>query len=259
MNLKKIDLMIIATLFLSVLVVGACYGLSSVTPSIAGLVSIIILYCFALCVVVLRRYQRTKEIQQEWFNYRQTESLLNIHSLLPRGIALPPTRNGATSPDLLQSMALAFKKSSPRLTVEFGSGASTVLLTALCKQAGNWARVISFEHDQRWWTLVEGWLASLGLSKFASVVHAPLSTLRDEAAKGYEWYDEDVFSNALTGISLIDFVYVDGPPMQSNHQARYPSLPMINRLMHAETQIFVDDTDRSADRAIVDRWGQIWI
>ena len=49
-------------------------------------------------------------------------------------------------------------------------------------------------------------------------------------------------------------MYVDGPPMQSNHQARYPSLPMINRLMHAETQIFVDDTERPADRAIVDQW-----
>lgn len=255
MNLKKIDLMLITLLSLAGVISGVYVYLSSVEPSIAALVPFIFCYCIALCLVVFRRRHRTRKIEQAWFDYRQTESLLNIHNLLPPGVALPPTRNGATSPDLLQCMALAFKKGSPGLVVEFGSGASTVLFATLCKQAGNGARVISFEHDQRWVALVEQWLDSSGLSEFASVIYAPLLTIRgDEAANGYEWYDGGVFLNALAGLSKIDFVYVDGPPMQSNYQARYPALPMIKKLMHAETQIFVDDTDRGADRAIVDRW-----
>ena len=75
-------------------------------------------------------------------DFRQLEALVSLHEMLDLKAALPPTRGWAASPDLLLTLTSLVRKHQPKLVVELGSGASTIILS----RAGA-VEIVAIEHD----------------------------------------------------------------------------------------------------------------
>jgi hypothetical protein len=161
---------------------------------------------------------------------------------------LPPTRGWAASPDFLAVLA-RHAAAGPRVIVECGSGASTVVLARACERNGR-GHVWSLEHLPDMAERTRAWLAEQGLADYATVIDAPLVP---QALAGHAgvWYSTDELPDLP-----IDMLVVDGPPGSSGRLARYPAGPRLFPRLSMHGSVFVDDFHRPDERAIVARWQQ---
>ena len=136
--------------------------------------------------------------------------------------------------------------------VECGSGTSTVWIATALKARGGDGRVFALEDSDQYAALTRAELERLGLSDWATVVHAPLvdTGLPDDSSQ--PWYD-------LSGLTLpgqIDLLFVDGPPSRVAPQVRYPAFPLLADRLAPDAVVILDDTGRPAEDAIVERWSR---
>jgi predicted O-methyltransferase YrrM len=136
--------------------------------------------------------------------------------------------------------------------VECGSGTSTVWIATALKARGGDGRVFALEDSDQYAAITRAELERLGLSDWATVVHAPLvdTALPDDSSQ--PWYD-------LSGLTLpgqIDLLFVDGPPSRVASQVRYPAFPLLADRLAPDAVVILDDTGRPAEDAIVERWSR---
>jgi predicted O-methyltransferase YrrM len=164
---------------------------------------------------------------------------------------LPVLRYWAASPDVLLLMVRQVRRAAPAVIVECGSGASTVALAQAARLNGR-GHVYSIDHDGAFAEQSRDMLASHGLSDWATVIHAPLREINIEDSR-WEWYDLD----RLPETPPIDLLFVDGPPVESSKPlARYPAGPILFPRLAPTGVVFADDTDRSGEREILQRWAR---
>ncbi|WP_433350043.1 class I SAM-dependent methyltransferase [Microtetraspora malaysiensis] len=187
----------------------------------------------------------TREFRQ---GYRQVEAYVDLRSLIEPRAPLPELRGWAASPDLLRRLVGHICEHRPRLVVECGSGSSTVWLGYAVERYGS-GRVVSLEHDERYYALSRDLVRAHGLSHIVEVRHAPLRPWR-HGAESLNWYDEDA-TRDLDGIGLL---LVDGPPGATGPQARYPAVPALLDRCLKDVRILVDDAARADERAAIRRW-----
>ena len=138
----------------------------------------------------------------------------------------------------------------PRVIVECGSGASTVVLARACERNGR-GHVWSLEHLPDMAARTRAWLDEQGLERYATVIDAPLVPQGPDGPTRL-WY-------AVEGLPdlPIDMVVVDGPPgVTAGSLARYPAGPRLFPRLSEDGAVFVDDADRPDERAMVLRWQQ---
>lgn len=123
--------------------------------------------------------------------------------------------------------------------LECGSGLTTIVVSAL---AGEERQVVSLEHSPEWCERVEGILAQHALSN--PVRHRPL-----RGYDGFDWYDVDP-AELPDGCEL---VICDGPP-ETTAGGRYGLLPVCRDRLAADFVVLLDDAQREAERAILERW-----
>jgi predicted O-methyltransferase YrrM len=181
---------------------------------------------------------------------RQTEALLSLHAALTPRAALPPTRGWAACPDLLLAIAQEIDARRPRLVVECGSGASTVIAGLALRRAGA-GRLVSFEHDASYAAQTREWLRAHDLDGICEVIVAPLAPV-DARGERISWYDAAPLDAALT--EPIDLLVIDGPPGRPGELARYPALPLLGSRLAKGARVLLDDGDRPEERAIGARW-----
>jgi len=120
-----------------------------------------------------------------------------------------PANDYALMPDTLDFLAALLARLSPKLIVEFGSGASTRLFAEWC--AAHDARVISVEHDRSWVADVQGQLAPPE-RRAVTMLHAPLRPtwrgLRQFLT--YRGIDRLAADVAPAGLFLVDGPHVSG-------------------------------------------------
>jgi hypothetical protein len=165
--------------------------------------------------------------------------------------ALPWT-SSAPRPGLLSCLINDIRINRRDTIVEFGSGVSTlVVASALDPQT---QRLISFEHDEKWASLVSEQLDRLGLADCCRVVHAPLKPC-GQSIDDSHWYDTSVVLDNVASLQ-IDVVVCDGPPAYSagSRMARYPALPVLRGMLADRCSVYLDDIDRKAERKIAKRW-----
>lgn len=136
--------------------------------------------------------------------------------------------------------------------VECGSGTSTVWIATALKARGADGRVVALEDNEHYAEITRAELERLGLSDWATVVHAPLvdTGLPDDSSQ--PWFD-------LSGLALpgeIDLLFVDGPPSRVAPQVRYPAFPLLADRLAPSAVVILDDTGRPAEDAIVERWSR---
>jgi predicted O-methyltransferase YrrM len=183
----------------------------------------------------VRRIESTlgTELKQ---TFRQVEALQNLNAMLPASDVLPATRGWAASPDLLLVLVDQVIAQRPSLTVECGSGASTLWLALALRRFGIDGRIVALDHDPVYAAKTRDLLARHGVSDFVDVRDAPLEdfTLADGA---YSWYARRAWED-LTGIDLL---FVDGPPAATGAKARYPALPLLGEALNPAASVILDD------------------
>jgi hypothetical protein len=73
----------------------------------------------------------------------------------------------------------------------------------------------------------------------------------DIGVEQFEWYDlglVDLPDNS------VDFLVIDGPPSTTGALARYPALPLLERMLADEAVIILDDANRMDEVEDVARW-----
>ncbi|WP_447955852.1 class I SAM-dependent methyltransferase [Vreelandella sp. EE7] len=187
--------------------------------------------------------------------YSQIESLFWLQKKMKIQGSLPPLRGWAASPDVLLKLHTYIIKSKPKLIVEFGSGASTIVIADALRQNG-FGLLVSIEHSVDFgkdtlsllnYEFLDPWVDfRIGELESWNSYHMNVR----EKEKPSKWYPESVLSN----IEGVDLILVDGPPASTCQFARYPALPTLFEKLSDNAQIWMDDTARRDEKAVCQRW-----
>ena len=179
----------------------------------------------------------------------QQHAMLNLfHSYEVNGI-LPTMGGSAASADMIALLISETLRMRPRLIVECGSGLSTVWLALAIRDHGLDCRIVSLEHDESFASQTRRNLHTQNLQHIAEVRHA---ALRDPELDGHatDWYDR----SALSGLSDIGLLFVDGPPESTGPMARYPAVPLLGASLAPTAAVVLDDVIRPAEAETASRW-----
>jgi predicted O-methyltransferase YrrM len=178
---------------------------------------------------------------------QEVEALVQLYRLLDPRAPMPSSGHWALNPTELLELWSVIELRRPRLVLELGSGVSSVWIGyALERHRG---RLVSLEHDPAYAERTRAHLRRHGLADVAEVRDAPLRPVSVDG-ESYRWYDPA----ALAGLSGVDLLLVDGPPGGTGPQARYPALPMLERLLSPRAWVLLDDVGRPEEREILRRW-----
>lgn len=170
--------------------------------------------------------------------YHQVEALEQLLPLLKLSAPLPPSRGWAGSPDFLLTLSQITKKNRPRLTVELGSGISTLVLA---KSGAK--KIISLDHSQEFGQQTRDLLTMHSVRGAEIRINA-----LESYPQGYKWYAK----SSLKSISKIDLLVIDGPPSSTNSDARFAALEHLVPLLSAKATIILDDASRPEERKLAD-------
>lgn len=199
---------------------------------------------------ILEIYRRNNEfiLEKTDASYQQVEAILSLYFTLKPNLPFPNTRAWAASPDLLKKISEIILTNKPDLVVEASSGVSTLIAAYCLKKIGK-GKVISLDHESKYSQITRDMLTLHGLNDVATVIHAPLKDykLNNEV---WKWYDLDT----LHIENNIDFLVIDGPPIATQTNARYPAIPLLHKYLGDESVILLDDGNRKSEQAVVKRW-----
>jgi Methyltransferase domain len=173
----------------------------------------------------------------------------NLFALVPPRGLVPPMVGYVAAPDVLVLLVHKFLSLRPSLAIECGSGTSTLFLALAAQQYGVDCRLVSLEHDLAYAEATRTLVADHGVGHLVDIRHAPLTTtpLIDHSGP---WYDPAAFED----LHDIGLAFVDGPPRDVGLQARYPMVPLLADRLGDTCAILLDDTKRSDERAVAERW-----
>lgn len=110
--------------------------------------------------------------------------------------------------------------------------------------------IYSLEHlpDQADKTRQE--LSRQGLEARATVLTAPLCPYTIQGEQ-FTWYATEELPSLPC-----DMLLIDGPPATTGNLARYPAGPLLFSRLSQKAAIFLDDSNREQEQAILARWTQ---
>lgn len=177
-------------------------------------------------------------------------SLREKHALLDRlslpHDALPNLGSWKADTGLLALVVDHILAARPKLVVEFGTGASTLIVARALQIAGG-GTLISFDQHGEFVDATRQWLAAHGLS--ADLRAAPLRP----SPGGWPglWYDTGPLPDG------IDFLLVDGPPWTIHPFTRGAASTLFEQIAAGGT-IMLDDAARPGERLVARRWRREW-
>lgn len=189
--------------------------------------------------------------------YSQLESLSWLQCRLAIKGQLPPLRGWATSPDVLLRLHSHIMSCQPKVVVEFGSGASTLVIADALRQNG-FGQLVSLEHSQHYGMQTLVTLKAEHLQPWVELRIGELEPWRGEhlnsayAEKPSRWYPSEL----LNGVEGVDLLWVDGPPAGTCLYSRYPALPALYQRLSPDAQVWMDDTIRQEEKDICQRWAE---
>lgn len=198
----------------------------------------------------------SKKISSDIDNvYTQLESLSWLQRNIKLKGELPPLRGWAASPDFLLMLHTHILKNHPSVVVEFGSGATTVIIADALRQNGH-GYLISVENSRQYADKTKSHLRNENLESWVDLrvgelvpwVGDHLNTKVD--VKPSFWYPAALVED-LEEVSL---VIVDGPPASTCQFARYPALVALEGGLSDSVEIWMDDAMRREEKIICQAW-----
>jgi len=160
--------------------------------------------------------------------------------------ALPHLGSWKADTALLALIVDTIERLRPRVTVELGAGAST-LVTARALHLHGGGRLISFDQHRDFVDATRSWLAEHGLEadmRTAGLAPAP------GGWPGY-WYDIGALPDA------IDLLIIDGPPWAIHPYVRGAAECLFDRIAPGG-MVLLDDGARPGERVVMHRWRRRW-
>jgi predicted O-methyltransferase YrrM len=160
--------------------------------------------------------------------------------------ALPHLGSWKADTGLLALLVDHILERKPRLVVEFGTGASTLVIARALQLAGG-GSLISFEQHADFVEATRNWLADHGLE--ADVRAVPLRP----SPGGWPglWYDHGPLPPA------IDLLVIDGPPWTAHPFTRGAAATLFDQVAPGGT-VMLDDAARPGERVVARRWRRDW-
>lgn len=179
---------------------------------------------------------------------QHVEALLELRRIFPLPTTPPLLGGWAMDPMAMLRLVNHVLDAKPVLIVECGSGTSTIWLGHALKKNGK-GRIISIEHDESFASKTSDAVKRQGLDDIVELRMAPLEEMVLAGATR-SWYAP----GALSGLSGIDMLLVDGPPASTGELARYPALPLFADSLSPGCFVVLDDVSRSEEKMISKRW-----
>lgn len=191
--------------------------------------------------------------------YAQLESLSWLQRRLKIQGRLPPLRGWATSPDVLLHLHEHVMAARPRLIVEFGSGASSLVIADALRQNG-FGKLVSLDHSEHYGGMTRESLRREYLDQWVDLRIGELEPWTGQHLGRQEGQEDEALHwypvRLLEGLEGIDMVLVDGPPGATCQYARYPALPALVERLSAKATVWMDDTIRQDEKDICEDWAQ---
>ena len=164
---------------------------------------------------------------------------------LPRD-ALPNLGSWKADTGLLTLVADHILTHKPKLVVEFGTGASTLIIARALERAGG-GTLISFEQHADFVEATRVWLADHGLQ--ADLRAVPLRPSPSQWPG--LWYDHGPLPDG------IDLLLIDGPPWTIHPFTRGAASTLFGQIAPGGT-VLLDDGARPGERLVARRWRREW-
>jgi hypothetical protein len=206
-------------------------------------------------------------VRQELTNaVAQVEAHANLQSYLAGQPLVPRLHGWPISPDFAMLMVDMIEANAPDAVIEFGSGASTVLIAHALQRVGARDGVtplhLSFDHLPLYCEQTAGMLRAAGLRDAVRLCLAPLVPMPLHGGESRPCYSGGEALDALArdldarlGRPPRLLIVVDGPPGTTGPKARYPVLELVHRsIPHFDGHVLLDDYARADERAVAADW-----
>jgi len=159
--------------------------------------------------------------------------------------ALPYLGSWKADTGLLTLLVDHILEHRPRLVVEFGTGASTLVIARALQRAGG-GGLISFDQHADFVDATRQWLADHGLE--ADLRAAPLAP----SPGGWPglWYDHGPLPNG------IELMLIDGPPWTVHPMTRGAAVSLFDHVAPGGV-VMLDDAARPGERFVARRWRRL--
>ena len=189
--------------------------------------------------------------------YIQLESFSWLQRCLNSTTQLPHLRSWASSPDVLLRLHNHIVKHKPDVIVEFGSGASTLVIADALSQNGI-GKLFSIDHSEHYGAQTISELNRNGLQTWVDLRVGALEPWNEahlnpkESSNLSLWYPKSI----LQDIENVDLIWVDGPPGNICPYSRYPALPSLSTQLSENIEVWMDDTIRQVEKDICEDWSK---
>lgn len=196
----------------------------------------------------------------------QVEAHANLQSYLSGAPVVPQLHGWPISPDFAMLMVDLIETHEPDAVIEFGSGASTVLIAHALNRVADRRKIaplhLSFEHLPQYHDQTAQMLQSAGLRDRVRLCLAPLVPLPVARGEPMPCYaggsalDElarDLAVRSTRPPRLL--IVVDGPPGTTGPRARYPVLELVHRSIPVFSgHVLLDDYGRPDEKVVAADW-----
>lgn len=160
--------------------------------------------------------------------------------------ALPNLGSWKADVGLLHLVVDHILEAKPKVVVEFGAGASTLVVARALQMAGGGTH-LAFDQHEDFVRATGAWLAEHGLS--ADLRAVPLTPSPGDWPG--LWYDHGPLPDQ------IDFMLIDGPPWMIHPFTRGAAGTLFGKIAPGGT-VMLDDGARPGERLVARRWKRQW-
>lgn len=180
-----------------------------------------------------------------WGGRRRDKRALLDRLELPHD-ALPHLGSWKADTGFLWHIVGAIERLQPRIVVELGCGASSLIIARALERNGG-GRLLSFDQHEGFAEATARWLAGQGLE--AEIRPAPITV--DPSEWGPVWYDLPVVP------ADIDLLVIDGPPWTLGALGRGRAEVLFGAIRPGG-MLLLDDAARPGERIVAARWRKRW-
>lgn len=163
------------------------------------------------------------------------------------GDALPNLGSWKADTSFLDRIAGLVAEQKPRVVVELGTGATTLVTARALSLSAPGGRLISFDQHEDFVDATRDWLSHHG--EHAELHHAPIVSATGDWRD--LWYDLPALP------AQIDLLIVDGPPWTIDAETRGRASILFDRIVPGG-RVILDDAARPGERLVGRDWARDW-